>query len=337
LPATKKAATPKASSSAKQDVAQPSELTSMSLEDMLASALKDTPDIRVAEAKLREAESELNRIRLDAAQKVMAFRREWEIQKAKIEEYEARAKEGERLKAVGAISQEEWRLAKVNVEVNRLLLTKLEEQLPYLLGKAPAGLRLVDKPSTVVSTYVLKHMPPDQILEVVSQALTEIDSKAMVEPFEPNNSLVIRGTPETHLLASAIIRTLDRPGRQVGTRPVRNEMAEKIRKALNRPVKAEYKNLFLSGILQDFQDTFDIKFVGTESFAETLIVLDLGEVPLGLVLQAIHDLTGAVFDVRDYGILVRPSGGFRGGSGNLFDLWKPNQETDADRETVPKQ
>src|SRR5438270_13980694 len=41
------------------------------LEDLLAKAAKDNPDIRVAESKLREAEAELNRARLMATQKVV--------------------------------------------------------------------------------------------------------------------------------------------------------------------------------------------------------------------------------------------------------------------------
>src|SRR5438477_8495528 len=44
-----------------------------SLEELLTRALKDNPDIRVAETKVREAEAELNRIRLQVMQKVVAY------------------------------------------------------------------------------------------------------------------------------------------------------------------------------------------------------------------------------------------------------------------------
>src|SRR5947208_69846 len=40
------------------------------LEQMLTEALLNNPDIRVAEAKLREAEAELNRVRLQTLQKL---------------------------------------------------------------------------------------------------------------------------------------------------------------------------------------------------------------------------------------------------------------------------
>src|SRR5262245_9717593 len=49
-------------------------LEKMTLEEMLTQALKNNPDLRVAEAKLREAEAELHRTRLGVVQKVIAFR-----------------------------------------------------------------------------------------------------------------------------------------------------------------------------------------------------------------------------------------------------------------------
>src|SRR5205823_10488997 len=53
--------------------AKPAQASEPTLEEMLTNALKDNPDIRVAEAKVREAEAELNRTRLQVTQKVLAF------------------------------------------------------------------------------------------------------------------------------------------------------------------------------------------------------------------------------------------------------------------------
>src|SRR5437660_737827 len=50
---------------------EPAQTTEPTLEEMLNKALKDNPDIRVAEAKVREAEAELNRTRLQVTQKVL--------------------------------------------------------------------------------------------------------------------------------------------------------------------------------------------------------------------------------------------------------------------------
>ena len=75
VPAQEKAAKPSAAKKSQKGGpvskgSQPQEKTppkteSAQLAEMLAVALKHNPDIRVAEAKLREAEAELNRTRLD--------------------------------------------------------------------------------------------------------------------------------------------------------------------------------------------------------------------------------------------------------------------------------
>lgn len=316
----------KGGSNKKKDTqaAQPSSLTSMTLEDMLAAALKDNPDVRLAEAKLRESEADLNRIRLDVANKVMAFRRDWQIQQAKVEEYETRGKVAEDLYEKKAIPEEDWRLALVNVKVNQAQLTKLEEQLPYLLGKAPQGLPMAEN-QNATTVYRLQHVSAAEM----AQTLAQIDPKAIVEPEPQTNTLILSGTPNTHAVAAAIIRTLDQPGRQLGNRsPARNDMTEKIRKALETPIKVEYKDVRLGDVLKDFQNAFGTPFISGTNWEnwQNPVTLSLGEVPLGMALEALHDTENIAFDVRDYGILVKGGGGFRGGGGSVLDLWKAGQQ-----------
>src|SRR5262249_49519257 len=63
---------------------QPAKQAEPTLEEMLNKALKDNPDIRVAEAKMREADAELNRTRLQVTQKVLIFHHSRESQKAMV-------------------------------------------------------------------------------------------------------------------------------------------------------------------------------------------------------------------------------------------------------------
>lgn len=76
-----------------------------SLEEMLTIALKHNPDIRAGEAKLRAAEAELDRTRLEVVQKITAFRQEWLNQKGLL------------------------RSARINAE------KASEAELPFLLGR----------------------------------------------------------------------------------------------------------------------------------------------------------------------------------------------------------
>ena len=63
-----------------------------SLEEMLTQATRDNPDVRVAEAKVREAEAELNRARLVVMQKVIELHSSLESQKAQVLTAEAQFK-----------------------------------------------------------------------------------------------------------------------------------------------------------------------------------------------------------------------------------------------------
>src|SRR5438874_1867865 len=75
------------------------------LEEMLEQALLHNPDIRVAEAKLREAEAELNRARLLVTQKVVTLQASLEAARANVAVAETRLK---RLRELGgAVSREE--------------------------------------------------------------------------------------------------------------------------------------------------------------------------------------------------------------------------------------
>src|SRR5206468_7820042 len=64
--------------------AKPAQAAEPTLEEMLTNALKDNPDIRVAEAKVREAEAELNRTRLQVTQKIVALQQALLAQKAEV-------------------------------------------------------------------------------------------------------------------------------------------------------------------------------------------------------------------------------------------------------------
>jgi hypothetical protein len=304
----------------------------MSPEEMLAVALRDNPDIRVAEAKLRESESELNRIRLEVSQKVMAFPHDRAVQQAKVEEYEARLKAATTLYEKQAISEEDLRLAKVNVEVTRRQLSKLEAELPYLLGKAPQGTASVGKQWPEVrrldSTYSLQHVPGDVVAALVD-SLRTVDSNVTVETSPSPPTLRVQGTPEAHALATAIIKALDRPAQQIAADSnVRTKMLEKIRKALDTPIKVEYKEAPLGDVLKDFQKAFGTPFISETKWEnwQNPVTLSLGEVPLGLALEAVHDTENIAFNVRDYGILVNGGGAFPGGGGSVLDLWKAGQQ-----------
>jgi hypothetical protein len=109
-----------------------------SLEELLTKALRDNPDIRVAETKLREAEAELNRIRLQVMQKVVAYQHDLDMAARTLDEAKQRFKTVETLRKSASVSADEFRLAAQAVARFEADKAKIEAELPYLLGKQPA-------------------------------------------------------------------------------------------------------------------------------------------------------------------------------------------------------
>src|SRR5690349_11077908 len=74
----------RSSTAAPESAAKGKEDDKPGLEDLLTQALKENPDIRVAEAKVNEAEAELNRTRLQVMQKIVTFYPRWKEAREKV-------------------------------------------------------------------------------------------------------------------------------------------------------------------------------------------------------------------------------------------------------------
>src|SRR5262245_57861443 len=107
------------------------------LEEMLAKALKQNPDILVAEAKLREAEAELNRVRQKVLARIVVLDAELTGSKAILKEAERRV---EQLKELAErdpkiVSTEEYGNAKQVVLKYKAEVASKEAELQVLIGK----------------------------------------------------------------------------------------------------------------------------------------------------------------------------------------------------------
>ena len=115
----------------------------MSLQEMLAISLKRNPDVRAAEANLRVAEAELDRVRLQSVQKLIAFREKWQSQVSAVRVAELEWNEMVRLRELaksGTIASKAVQRAEIvqeNLAAARMKLSEAEAELPFLLGEAP--------------------------------------------------------------------------------------------------------------------------------------------------------------------------------------------------------
>src|SRR5262249_48929868 len=115
--------------------AKPVQAAEPTLEEMLNKALKDNPDIRVAEAKMREADAELNRTRLQVTQKVLIFHHSRESQKAIVKVAEDNLTRVRKLNASAAVSAEDVKEAEQRLSASKAKLAEIEAEMPCLLGQ----------------------------------------------------------------------------------------------------------------------------------------------------------------------------------------------------------
>jgi hypothetical protein len=302
----------------------PQKSTLPPLDEVLDQALKNNPDVRVAEAKLREAEAELNRIRLHVSQKVITLLGEIGTQKKIVEEAEQRFSTQEKLRSREISSPEDLRGAQLTLEREKAKLAALEAEMPSLIGKLP---KILSASSADRSILGIK-------LDVgVDTSLIEVrpfpaDTAAISAAFSSDGTLVATQG------ADGKLRVLDaRDGKLLFelltmgnfAPPAPGSMAEKIREALNKPITLTVQDCTLGEVLSTVRAKVpEVPFhchVGLPMKRS----FQLEQLPLGACLQAIEDAfqNGPIrFVVRDYGILATTGGGAPPGAVSVENFWK---------------
>ncbi|HTU20053.1 MAG TPA: hypothetical protein VMG10_18455 [Gemmataceae bacterium] len=222
------------------------------LEEMLAEALKNNPDIRVAAANLALAEAELNRTRLQVTQQVVKLYYAIDSQKKVVEYAERNVTRLQKLGAAVTVSLMDE--AKQTLALAKAKLAELEAQMPGLLGKAQASAGTRTR-----GTRVRVWGRLDNVGELVIVEASKIDIP----------------------------------------------LAEKLRKALQTPVKVDYKDMTLDAILNDLAKKVAGASFRVVNVNEHKTSLRFEEaLPLSAALQALSDEFTCCFYVREYGILA---------------------------------
>ncbi len=108
----------------------------IALEKQIAEALKNNPDIRLAESKVRDAEAELQRMRMKVLSDVTLAHIETQAAQAAVDQEAAAYLDLQRQYEAGKSSKPELEHARQLVAKNKAALAVLQAKLPYLLGRA---------------------------------------------------------------------------------------------------------------------------------------------------------------------------------------------------------
>jgi hypothetical protein len=274
---------------AQQAKGDPKQPAPAGLEELLAQALKQNPEIKVAEAKVRLAEAELSQMRQHVLAKIIAAHAEVQAAQAILQEAESRLARLKELigKQPGVVSREELSGAELTRDKYRFELASKQAQLVVLVGKS----NLTAGASAKVVTF-----SPD------GKLLYSVEADGSVKVFDPLTGKQI------------IAPNVD----------VKGSDADKLRKALDAPVKAQFKKTPLKDVMQYLQDHANINIVWAAKSVDVNMPFsaDLNDIPLGALIQLVEDLKGVQFVVREYGIIVLDRDNWVPGGVRLYEYWK---------------
>ena len=107
------------------------------LEELLAKALQNSPDVQVAEARLKEAEAALRQARMSVAQKTVELQQSMDQKLNLLRLVESRYKQAANLREKGSIPESELNQVATELANQKSQLAQLEVQVNMLVGRLP--------------------------------------------------------------------------------------------------------------------------------------------------------------------------------------------------------
>jgi hypothetical protein len=286
-----------------------------SLEDTLDKALRNSADIKVAEAKVRDAEAELNRVRQQVLMKATTLHNDLRLAKRMLDVMEANYASAQEAYKKSITPANAVDAARLEFEKQKAVVERAEAELKALRGE------FAIRAGSGVS--VLTFSPDGQLLADLTAGRVRLwdaaSGKALPE---------IDGKPVWDF---------------TGTGPKSNvqpSMAERVLKWMDQEVelKADEENLMR---LEDLMDHLGKKTKEMVPVRMSKAAADFayknafrgGKVQVGALIQSVHD--SAIEDgdgldvaivVRDYGLLITTKDRVPEGAVRAIDLWKSKNE-----------
>jgi hypothetical protein len=305
--------------------------TADKLEQLIAEALKNNPDIRVAESKVREFEAELHRTRLKVISEITALQRAVDDTQAGADEGKERLARARVLWDRKVMSKEDLEAAERTYAKLQTELALLQAKLPYLLGRNTADDRDAEhRRATVLDrAHETAKLPISDedfarrvSLDILCRTPTvEEMKKFLAMPAKERREKWISQVLGTSQ-ATAAAAWLNK--HQAAIMP-ESPFTEKLRKALDATTQLD-ENTVASEALNYIREKAlpGFNLVVRAKLKDDPIAIKLREpVPAGAMLQFLEDELHVIFVLRDYGIVVvsaeerMPPGAIR-----VVDFWK---------------
>ncbi|HVK10106.1 MAG TPA: hypothetical protein VM597_15160 [Gemmataceae bacterium] len=286
---------------AKKDPApkEPPKPAAGSLEETLDKVLQNSADIKVAEAKVRDAEAELNRVRQQVLMKGTTLHNDLRLAKRILEAVEVAYARQEAATKGGRGPAEGLDAARLALEKQKAEVEKLETELKAVRGEfaIQRGVRSV------------AFSPDGRLLADVNEGMVRIWDAASGKLIRSQGEMVWD-------------RVAEKPA-------VQASMAERVRKMLETQVewKKDDNVMPLADVLEKIGKVADDKTVPIRIIVAERQYVNVnnfgGSLQLGALFQAIEDSEPDLrIVVRDYGLLVTEESRVPDGAIRAVDFWK---------------
>jgi hypothetical protein len=289
---------------------------SENIAELLAAAMTRNPDIAVAEAKVRSAQVELDRARLDvsrqiieAVQAIRLQRRVVEVAGTQLASSKERQAMTEARYRQANITATQVASAQASVATAELSLAEAEAKLEaaiasldYLTGSvaAPYGGPAMPGMGSIPGIGLPGGMTPGGPSYPASGAAAAPESK----PETKHRSVTPKPTRQ-------LVGPLS--GGATGMPRTAEPYHQRLRRTLDEPTAFEFRDTPLADVLAYLDDLHGISNLVVDrsaesdtgrNFGEETITLKLDNVPLNAALKAIEDIADVSFVVTSYGLVL---------------------------------
>jgi hypothetical protein len=295
-----------ASAAKKERIKEPVKPAPGSLEDTLEKALRNSADIKAAEAKVRDAEAELNRVRQQVLTKATAMHVDLNLAKRMLAVAEQTLVTQKGMADRGLAPVDGMLAAQAMVEKHRGEVEKLETELKSLRGE-----------------FALKG--------VTSAAISPAGDALYVSSADGTIRLWDTGSGSGWIRDIPLNQNAWLPVPQTGSKaatPVQTSMLDRVKKVLDQEVEMNSResplNDALHAVLQTSGSNIPVRdtLPTTQGFGTVTLK---GKLPVGAWVQAIEDSDPSVrIVVRDYGLLMTTRDRVPEGALRVQDLWHGN-------------
>jgi hypothetical protein len=264
-----------------------------SLEDTLDKALRSSGDIRAAEAKVRESEAELNRVRQQVLTKATALHADLNVAKRML----VVAEQSNNALQTAPGKGESMLAARAMAEKYRGEVEKLETELKSLRGE------FAIRPYGNASFAAFS----DDLHSIRAQDMSR-------------GSFELRWMDEVYDLAS-------RAPKATAPAPpsIQPAMLERVKKLLDQEIEFAVGNVSISDSMEKLMElaNSDVPVRDLYRAGDGGTVTIAGKLTVGAIMQAIEDSDPNVqIVVRDYGLLLTTRERVPSGAVRVQDLWK---------------